>query len=113
MSKELFLSLAQRLESGDLRPDDIDWEAIFVAMALRLTAQQEVFATESMSPAPATSSRSIDTLSAAKRERVIASISSFIRAQPDLIPEVEKFLAERTEGEEGEEGGEEEPEHGG
>jgi hypothetical protein len=108
MSKELFLSRAQRLETGELRPDDIDWESIFIAMALRLTARQEVFAKESLSPAApvASSSRSIDTLSAAERERVIASISSFIRSQPDLIPEIEMFLAERTEG------GEEEPEHG-
>jgi hypothetical protein len=49
---------------------------------------------------------SIDTLSAAERERVISSISTFIRSQPDLIPEVEKFLAERTGEEEGPEDGE-------
>lgn len=99
------VDLAEKLERGEIKVSDIDTESEIVALAMRTVLAGETYKEEVFSMAQSRPTSPIDRLSTAQRETVIQGMASFLRGSPNLIPEVERFLADKTSGNETDEGG--------
>ena len=99
------VDLAEKLERGEIKVSDIDTESEIVALAMRTVLAGETYKEEVFSMAQSRPTSPIDRLSTAQRETVIQGMASFLRGSPNLIPEVERFLADKTAGNEEDEGG--------